>query len=154
MIDFDALGDSIVDVIRRNSSFVQAIGGDAQKIKAYRVDYPLTTNRNDAIAELKGEGAILVFNGTDIIGRQSWITHRFSLYLMPIGPAGAAFKALRDGVVSGGTGIALKFYQFQPDGSPIDVLGIQLRPLEIRGGSTIEIYEVPIQVTETGVDNT
>jgi hypothetical protein len=150
-LDFDELGESIVDVLRRNVDFVNAMGGDDSVIRYSGYSYPAKCQLYEVLEQMIPPAALLSYSATDFISRSNGIIHQYVLTLMPRGCVGPVLKALRDGKIDGD--LPLKFYQFQPDGHAIDITRSYFRPILIRDQSQIDLHQVLLQVTETGADN-
>lgn len=148
MIDPDVLLGQLLAAMRENAELV-ALVGQKSNITSYSPAYPAKVDMFTAVRDLNPPGVLVAWTGTDIAPRSNGISHLFSAYLAPRGKVAPLFVALREGEVSGEK---FKRYQLNQFVHFVDVLGCFSRQLII-GEALFEYFEVPMRVTERGVDS-
>ena len=150
MTDPDTGLDALVAAIKDIPALV-TIFEDADNIRAYKHDYPTQTSRFLAIYKAVPPTLLVCYVKTEIIDRSRGIGHYYAAYLKPRGNAGAAFKVLREGIVTS-SGKKLKLHQVDSAFYPPDVQGLYVQTHVISDDLVIDYHEVPILLAERGVD--
>jgi hypothetical protein len=151
MIDPDVLLGQLVTALRANADLVALLNGQASAITAYSATYPTKVDLYAAIRDLNPPSILVAWTGTEIGQRSNGIAHQFAAYLAPRGKVAPMFLALREGTISP-SGDKFKRYQLDPMVHFVDVLGCYSRQMII-GEAVFEYYEVPMRITERGVDS-
>jgi hypothetical protein len=152
MIDPDELLEILVAALQDIPALVTLVGGEPANISAFVTDYPESTNWMAAVQQMRAPSILIRHDGTIIGDRSRHIAHQYCAYVMARGRAGVVFQAMREGVVTTG-GQKMKLTQIDRSCHPPDFRGFFQRLLAIADQAVIGYYEVPIVLTERGVDN-
>jgi len=151
MIDPDTLLGYLVTAMKANATLVALTGASTANITSYSANYPTKVELYTAVRDINPPGVLVAWTGTDIGARSNGISHLFSAFLAPRGKVAPMFVALREGLI-GSSGVKFKRYELNTAVHYVDVLGCFSRQL-IVGEAIFEYYEVPMRITERGVDS-
>jgi hypothetical protein len=131
---------------------VTALGEDPTLIAVYS-----GLLRLEAIQNLSSPAIFIVWNGSGSGGPRGLWTHRYSLILRADDPA-SLFAAIANGTPVGteedpfGDGQAFRRTRIHSSCDPIDSLACEYRYLPVDERSGIDYFEVPISLSERGLD--
>jgi len=151
MIDPDVLLGNLLTVLRDIPTLVTLLGSSSTNITSYSPTYPTKVDLSSAIRKVNPPGILLAWMGTSINDRSNGIEHLYSAFLVPSGKVAPVFTALREGVVTTG-GEKFKRTCVTSGVHPTDVRGCLPRQI-IVGEAVYEYFEIPMRITERGVDS-
>lgn len=150
MIDPDVLLGNLLTVVRDNPTLVTLLGNSSSNVTSYSPTYPTKVDLASAIHKINPPGILIAWTSTQIGDRSQKLEHLYSAFLVPNGKVAPVFTALREGVITTG-GQKFKRTAVMAHTDFPDVRGCFPRQIAI-GEAIFEIWEVPIRITERGVD--
>lgn len=152
MTDPSLLLAKLAAALQTNTALMALVGG-RDNVVTYAHSYPTSVDLYGAIRTMTPPQILLAWTGTQCADRINGIEHQFAVYLHPTGSVAAMFTALREGTVTSEVGTGkLKLVQLTAMTHPPDVRGCFPRSIVI-GDAIFEYFEVPIRITDRGVDN-
>lgn len=156
MTDPATIQTALVAALKTNTALVTLLGSSSANITSYVPTYPTAVNSYAAIQKMNPPSILVAYTGTLCNDRIAGIEHQFSIYLCPSGAVTPLFVAIREGVVTTTTTPAvtgkLKLVQLTTLTHPPDIRGCYSRSIVI-GEAIFEYWEIPVRVTDRGLDN-